>query len=319
MSTELIENAEIGQEANKPFVMLALGTIASDFALKNLNKALGEAQNEFEPAVKAEENKYVGYKYVPLECLVAAVRPSLTKHHLTISQFAVTDLELKIISLHTRLVHWDSGEWMQNELVLPAELALGKEGALKFNQQTIGGSQTYAQKYAYKAILGVPDSEELIDSTDEKGDIPSTKSQDAVREAARQKAESIRTTPAQAMKGATPTTATTKQVRRVSPNYLQFIVADIKLWPADGKTNACMNVAFPGKLLDPAGKWVCEYATCWHSSLFDLLESAVGKDCKFFVTERDKDGRHFVDINDVVLIDGVEYMDGQPVVEGDGK
>jgi ERF superfamily len=172
MATEMeIEEAPVPKPAG--FVLLAPGTIASDFSLARLNAALGAAQNEFTPAFKAEENKFVGYKYVPLEAIIAAVRPSLTKYHLTLSQFPVTNLEDKTISVYTRLVHWDSGEWIQNELILPAELALGKDGAPKFNQQTIGGSQTYAQKYAYKAILGVPDSEEMIDSSDEKGDLPS--------------------------------------------------------------------------------------------------------------------------------------------------
>ena len=154
------------------YVNLFPGTTASDYALKNLNKSLGQAQNEFTPAVKAEENKYIGFKYVPLEALVAAVRSALTKYHLTVSQYPVTDLETKTLTLYTRLVHWDSGEWIQHMLDIPAELALGKDGAPKFNQQTIGGSQTYAQKYAYKAILGVPDSEEMIDSTEEKGNLP---------------------------------------------------------------------------------------------------------------------------------------------------
>jgi len=154
------------------WVMLAEGTIASDFALKNLNKALGEAQIEFLPAVKDAANRYANYQYTPLESIVAAVRPSLVKHHLTISQFPVTDLERRTIAVYTRIVHWDSGEWMQNMLEVPGELALGKDGAPKFNQQTIGGSQTYAQKYAYKAIAGIPDAEETIDSTEEKGDLP---------------------------------------------------------------------------------------------------------------------------------------------------
>ena len=154
------------------FVTLAEGTIASDFVLKNLNKALGEAQNEFEDAVKSAVNTYGGWKYTPLKAIISAVRPALTKYHLTVSQFPVSDLETKTITLHTRLVHWDSGEWMQNALDLPGELALGKEGAPKFNQQTIGGSLTYAMKYAYKPIVGIPDGEEMIDSTDEKGDLP---------------------------------------------------------------------------------------------------------------------------------------------------
>lgn len=182
------------------FVELAPGTIASDFALKNLNKALGEAQNEFEDAVKSAVNTYGGWKYTPLKAIVDAVREALTKHHLTVSQFPVVDLESKTITLHTRLVHWDSGEWLQNALDLPGELALGKDGAPKFNQQTIGGSITYGMKYAYKAIVGIPDGEEMIDSTDEKGDLP-----------ARAKAQ--RTPP----RTSTPTTATPPPAAEPAP------------------------------------------------------------------------------------------------------
>lgn len=154
------------------YVTLAEGIIASDYALKNLNKSLGEAQNEFAPAVKNEENKWGGYKYTPLEGIIKAVRPATTKYHLTMSQFPLIDLETKVVSMVSRLVHWDSGEWIQHTFELPGELALGKDGAPKFNQQTIGGSSTYAQKYAYKAILGIPDAEEMIDSSEEKGDLP---------------------------------------------------------------------------------------------------------------------------------------------------
>ena len=160
-----MDTEDISTPMVAPFVELAPGTIASDFALKNLNKALGEAQNKFEDAVKNAKNTYGGWMYTPLKAIVDAVRPALTKHHLTVSQFPVVDLESKTLTLHTRLVHWDSGEWMQNALDIPGELALGKEGAPKFNQQTIGGSQTYAQKYAYKAIVmgwGLGDIKKLI-------------------------------------------------------------------------------------------------------------------------------------------------------------
>jgi len=174
------------EQAQDRFVVLAGGTIASDYALKSLSKALGEAQIEFAPAVKGEVNTYGGYKYTPLSVIVGAVRPALAKHHLTVSQFPVIDLESKTMGLYTRIVHWDSGEWMQNLCELPAELALGKGGTAVFNQQTIGGSQTYAQKYAYKAILGIPDSEEMIDSTEEKGDLPARSRRPPVKEQLRQ-------------------------------------------------------------------------------------------------------------------------------------
>jgi hypothetical protein len=183
------------------FVTLAEGIIASDYALKNLNKALGEAQSEFLPAVKNEENKYGGYKYTPLSVIVSASRPSLLKHHLTVSQIPLTDLENKTIIVQTRLVHWDSGEWLQSSYELPAELALGKGGQPVFNQQTIGGSQTYAQKYSYKGVVGIPDSEEMIDSTEEKGDLPArSKTQQSRPIHAPEKEYVPRTNPDQSMR-----------------------------------------------------------------------------------------------------------------------
>ena len=168
------------------FVTLAEGLIASDYALKNLNASLGKAQIKFTPAVKDLKNAYGGYKYVPLENIIDCSRPALTDNHLTVMQFPVSDLELKTVTLVTRVSHWDSGEWVQNSLAVPAELALGKDGALKFNQQTIGGGVTYARKIAYKPILGVADSDDDIDAGQEQPTIDArTKSQ--------------RTTPAQAL------------------------------------------------------------------------------------------------------------------------
>jgi hypothetical protein len=149
-------------------VIIGEGTIASDYALKNLNAALGKAQMKFTPAVKDLENRYGGYKYVPLENIISSTRPALAENHLTVMQFPAADLERKVVTLITRVAHWDSGEWIQNSLEVPAELALGKDGALKFNQQTIGGGVTYARKISYKPILGVSDSDDDIDAAPEQ-------------------------------------------------------------------------------------------------------------------------------------------------------
>jgi hypothetical protein len=111
-------------------------------------------------------------------------------------------------------------------------------------------------------------------------------------------------------------------VKRIPPANLVFTVAAIKVWPADGDSNASMNVAFTGKLVAPDGKWTADHVTCWHESLFELLQGSLGKVIEVFVTERDKNGRHFIDINDVVSISDpatgeyVEYMDGKPVQIG---
>jgi len=273
------------------YVTLAEGTIASDYALKNLNKALGESQNEFTPAVKAEENKYAGYKYVPLECIIDAVRSSLTKHHLTVSQFTVTDLETKTIAVFTRVVHWDSGEWIQNMMELPAELALGKEGAPKFNQQTIGGSQTYAQKYAYKAILGVPDSEEMIDSTDEKGDLPA---RSKAPRGQYQEPTSARIAPAEPQ-------GPFNQIG----DRLTCVIRSVIEKETKEKHAKYLSVTFNGYI----GGF--NFATCFDSALFPTINAGKGKECTLLI--KYEPGDKFINILEVLSVDGVNYAAGIPV------
>jgi hypothetical protein len=290
MSTELMDDLK--------YVTLAPGTTASDYALKELNNSLGKAQDEFLPATKDAENAYGGWKYTPLEVLVKAVRPSLTKYHLTISQFPVIDLEAKTVTVYTRLVHWDSGEWMQNALELPGELALGKGGIPVFNQQTIGGSQTYGQKYAYKAIVGIPDSEEMIDSTEEKGDLP-----------ARSKGQK------QAPRPVAPTQPQSSQ----KPT-------DVGVWRLDRDVLTCVAVGVQDKR--PAKPIVTvtwngkldglNWGTCFDTALFPALLSASGGECQIRLKQNKKadGGDVYFSITDVISVKGVPYTDGQPATEG---
>jgi hypothetical protein len=289
------------QGSSGPFVVLAPGTIASDFALKDLNAALGKAQNEFLPATKDAENAYGGWKYTPLEVLIKAVRPSLTKFHLTVSQFPVTDLETKTITVYTRIVHWDSGEWMQNALELPGELALGKGGVAMFNQQTIGGSQTYGQKYAYKAIVGIPDSEEMIDSTDEKGDLPG-----------RSKAKPV---PAPTQP---PRTEKLIEITRKSTNTgVWSLVADRLTcvpiaveYRKTGKDQPFLAVTWNGKLDG------LTWGSCFDTKLFDALYLAKGLECQIRLKQNKKpEGDVYFSIIDVFSVNGIAYANGVPATE----
>ena len=337
----MTEESEIQAEsipATQPagFVLLAPGTIASDYALQNLNKSLGEAQNEFEDALKSATNTYGGWKYTPLNSLVDAVRPSLTKYHLTVSQFSVTNLEEKTVTVYTRIVHWDSGEWMQNALELPGELALGKDGAPKFNQQTIGGVQTYAQKYAYKAIVGIPDGEEMIDSTDDKGDLPARKSQATVKAEAQHRASAIShqenppraITTQQSAQQAHQRAASPQQAAQPQAGALKFIPATNGLTavikgvkeiealaakPADGDIPAMK--AIRGRLIVTflgQHNGVSE-ASCFDTKFWPAIKESVGLECHFQIAEKDANGKHYLNIEDLVYVAGEEYLDGKPV------
>lgn len=287
------------QEPGKPqpFVLLAPGTIASDYALKNLNKSLGEAQVEFLPAVKDETNTYVNYKYTPLENIIKACRAALTKNHLTVSQFPVVDLEVKTISLYTRLVHWDSGEWMQHELQLPAELALGKDGAPKFNQQTVGGSQTYAQKYALKAILGIPDAEEMIDASEEKGDL---------------QARAKKPTPTPVSQAAKP--AATKGVdpmasgapSKMEGNILTATVVKVNSGKTStGKEYRSLTIANPISV--PGAKKPFDLVWCWHQSMWEDLQTMPERQCEFMVAVSENG----ITLNTILKIGSIDWTENQ--------
>ena len=307
------------------YVTLADGTIASDYSLKELNKALGEAQNEFLPAEKNVKNEFVGYKYTPLVEIVAAVRPSLTKYHLTVSQFPVVDLERKTVTVYTRLVHWDSGEWMQNEIELPGELALGKGGTPVFNQQTIGGSQTYGQKYGYKAIVGIADSEEMIDSTGEKGDLPPRQNRQGARShqenssrptSTQQSTQQVNQRAAAPQEQAQPQAG---QCKFIPPNGLTTVIKGCKEIAAVEATEdqkarkGYLVVTFLGTHNG------LNFASCFDTKYWDLLKESVGLECNFTIKEADKNNQHFINIVDVLFVDGQAYMDAKPVVEGEAQ
>ena len=41
----------------------------------------------------------------------------------------------------------------------------------------------------------------------------------------------------------------------------------------------------------------------------------MGLECHFIIKERDNNDRHYINIDDVRFVDGVEYQDGKPVEE----
>ena len=102
-------------------------------------------------------------------------------------------------------------------------------------------------------------------------------------------------------------------------------VKKIEEAPKKGNVNARIRVTLDAALdgSNQGVKWVCQYATCWHEHLFDAVRASVGKELMFAIKESDnklKDSdefpTHFLAIEDVWAIDGQEYQEGKPIVEG---
>jgi hypothetical protein len=151
-------------------VMLVPGVLASDYALKELSQALAKAQVKYDAATRDAENKFEGFRYVELNSIIKAVRPHLAENGLVAMQFSTADLEEKTVTVTTRLSH-SSGEWVQSDLVLPAE-GTGKGGTPTFNQKTIGAAITYGRKYGLKTLAGLADSsDEDVDKQEGNPDL----------------------------------------------------------------------------------------------------------------------------------------------------
>jgi hypothetical protein len=121
-----------------------------------LAEALVAAQAELPTAIP-RDSQGVGYRYTSLDALIAATRPILTKHGLTITQWPCTiagdDGGLRP-ALSTEVAH--TGGEAKTE-TMPLYLT-------DKTMQGLGAAITYARRYAWAAALGIA-SEEDTDAT----------------------------------------------------------------------------------------------------------------------------------------------------------
>jgi len=136
-----------------------------------LAAALVNAQAEW-PAIGKSADGY-GYKYAPLDQVIAAVRPVLAKHDLSFVQMPGTSEHLDQIVLTTTLLHF-SGEYIEETMTIPVP-KVGKANAA----QCYGAGLTYARRYSLESMLGIASTEDVDggngaggDGVDDPGPLP---------------------------------------------------------------------------------------------------------------------------------------------------
>ena len=108
-----------------------------------LAKALSAAQSEFENPSKNATNPHFRSKYADLAELVNVVRPVLSRHGLSITQWpGFVD---GLCTVETVLMH-QSGEWLSGVSSTPVT---------KQDPQGIGSATTYLRRYSMAAICGL--------------------------------------------------------------------------------------------------------------------------------------------------------------------
>ena len=129
--------------------LVQCGPILQTGDITELAAALAKFQGDVTGAAKAGANPHFRSSYARLEDAWGAAREALAEHGLSVTQWPDA-AESGWLAVSTRIMH-SSGQWLQSTLTLPLDTTGSKNPA-----QQYGSTQTYAQRYAFMAALGLP-------------------------------------------------------------------------------------------------------------------------------------------------------------------
>lgn len=117
-------------------------------SIKEICTALNKFQNEVSNPKNTEANSFFKSKYAPLDVVINTVKPTLTKHGLSVFQNVSGDGEK--VNVTTMISHI-SGEWIESDI-----LTLSNQDNKGVSMaQAAGISITYARRYQLSAMLGI--------------------------------------------------------------------------------------------------------------------------------------------------------------------
>ena len=114
-------------------------------SIGEIAKALAACQGQMKAAVKDSSNPFFKSKYADLATVIEAAREPMSKNGLAISQIPDT-LDDGTIVLESILMH-ESGQWISGKYRMKA---------MDEKPQTLGALVTYARRYAFQAMIGLP-------------------------------------------------------------------------------------------------------------------------------------------------------------------
>ena len=114
--------------------------------------AMVKAQYEMQGAKKSAENPFFSSKYADLGSVMAATKDHLKANGLSIIQFPIT--EPGMCGVETVLIH-ESGQWASERCTL---------ACAKQDPQAYGSAITYARRYGWQAVCGIPSEDDDANS-----------------------------------------------------------------------------------------------------------------------------------------------------------
>lgn len=115
-------------------------------SIKNLSKALLQAQTQMGSAKKDSKNPFFKSNYADLPTVMEVVKGPLNEAGIIVLQPASHRDGKNFIT--TTLIHGETGEWMESE----TEVVSAKAN----DPQAFGAAQTYARRFGLQAMLFIP-------------------------------------------------------------------------------------------------------------------------------------------------------------------
>jgi prophage maintenance system killer protein len=232
------------------------------------------------------------YKYADLADILEMALPKLSAQGIAFSQpHILIDGKLRVV---TYLMH-KSGEWMHSD-----GIEISEDG----DPQQFGAESAYFRRYDGSSFIGVAPDEDT-DAQQAGNRTPKVNGDKAQAIKADAQAERNRSNPKpQGQAG---------QLKFCPPDRLITVIKNYAKIPgkeaADGKKaiNPYLKVYFLGTHNG------CDSASCFDDKLWPVIEESTGIECEFLISEKYNNGKHFVNITDVLFVDGQEYVDGKPV------
>jgi len=266
--------------------------------------SLAKAQVDFEVILKTSDNPFYASSYADLAAVLASSRPHLSKNGIAMMHFPQSDIERQVAIMTVGL--YKEEQFIELTAEAPATGRAKKDQndptapATKFDVQTLGACWTYLRRYLTQGLLALA-------SEDDDGNT---------------NAGSVRTTPAQAQKPANqgkaqgkpnpPPPAPAPEPKQdpgtflfLPPDRLTCVIRSVQEKETAGAKKAkYLNVIFNGY------HKTFNFGSCWDTKQFNALRAGVGKECqlKIGMAKDDK----FINIIDVLYVDGVPYDLGEP-------
>ena len=135
--------------------------------LSKIAPDLVKAQAGINGVAKDGNNPIFRSKYITLDSILLAVRPVLSQCNIFLSQAVQEHAEhegtISSVTVRSTLIH-ASGEWIANEVTVPVNPIVGRDGKVQpVDAHRVGSAITYGRRYSLSSLLAIGEASDSDD------------------------------------------------------------------------------------------------------------------------------------------------------------